>query len=140
MYASSASHLLDDDGLTHILSKAQVNNARNGITGILLHSDGNILQLIEGQKDAVDQLFSKIEQDERHCKLLVLYRRNVAARDFPNFKMGFRSTSPESLAMEFPAYTDIVVNRRLPTETMEGLSKRVATFLRVFARTTQLER
>ena len=139
MYASSARSSLTEDGLTQILSRAQVNNARNGITGILLHSDGNILQVIEGPKPSVDRLYAKIEQDTRHCNLLLLYRKDVEKRDFPRFKMGFRSASREQLERNFPAYTDIVERRRLPKEELSGLSTRVATFLRAFARTTRLD-
>lgn len=140
MYVSSANHLLDEDELTKILSAAQTNNAYNDITGILLHSDGNILQLIEGPEHAVEELFSKIENDERHTQIMVLYRKQVQSRDFLLFKMGFRNPSHKRLAEEFPAYSDIVENRSLPAETMDKLSVRVATFLRTFARTTQLER
>lgn len=138
MYVSSATPILDEAELKKILNAAQTNNTKNTITGILLHSDGNLLQLIEGPESKVEALFAKIEQDTRHTQLMVLFRKRIEQRDFPNFKMGFRSATPEQLLAQFPAYTEIVEKRQLPDSDLEGLSKRVATFLRAFARTTQM--
>ena len=140
MYVSSASALLNEDELMSILRQSQANNERDNITGLLLHSEGSIMQLIEGSEDMVNKLFAKIEKDPRHSRVLVLFRKKVEARDFPNFRMGFRTASTDDLKQNFPAYTDIVVRRQIPNKTMEGLSARVATFLRTFAKTTQLER
>jgi len=140
MYVSSAAPNLDEAELTKILSAAQKNNESSQITGILLHSDGNLLQLIEGPEASVHRLFNKIKNDERHTNLMVLFSHSVDQRDFPNFKMGFRSASRANLRESFPAYSEIVENRHIPEEDLKGLSRRVATFLRTFAKTTQMHR
>lgn len=139
MYVSSARPELTEDALHEILSAAQTNNAKRGISGILLHSDGNLLQLIEGSESQVNLLFDKISQDTRHDKLLVLYRQQVKTRDFPDFKMGFRRVKRQVLQDRFPAFTDIVEKRQLNQASLKGLSKHVSVFLRTFARTTRIE-
>ncbi len=139
VYMSAAAPELTKDALIDILAAAQKNNAKRGITGLLLHSDGNVIQVIEGQKEDVEALYSKIENDSRHENPMVLYRKAITERDFPEFKMGFRTAKLSELEANFPAFTDLVQKRQLPKETMDKISKRAATFLRTFARTTRLE-
>lgn len=57
-------------------------NAQNDITGILLHYNGNFLQLLEGAPGIVDTTLGRIKADQRHRGLLVLYDETVDARRF----------------------------------------------------------
>lgn len=136
MYVSSASAELTEDSLHQILANAQSNNAARGITGLLLHADGNLMQLIEGPQSAVEALFEKISQDRRHKQVMVLFRKAMEKRDFPEFKMGFRRVSRDLVEEMIPAFTDIVEKRQLDEQTLKGLSQHVSIFLRSFARTT----
>ena len=140
LYLSSAKPELTEEALLNILSESQQRNAAINITGLLLHSDGNIIQVIEGEKDAVETLFAKIQKDSRHHHLIVLSRKMVSKRDFPEYKMGFKRASSQQLAKELPGFSDIVENRQLPQTTLDGLSRHVAIFLKTFARSTRLER
>ena len=139
VYMSSARPELTKDALIEILAAAQTNNAKRGITGLLLHSNGNLIQVIEGTKENVEALYSKVENDSRHEHPMVLYRKDIARRDFPEFKMGFRTPKLSELEANFPAFTDLVEKRHLPKETLATISKHAATFLRTFARTTRLK-
>jgi len=140
LYLSSAKPELTEEALLQILSESQQRNAAINITGLLLHSDGNIIQIIEGEKDIVERLFAKIEKDPRHHQVIVLSRKLVSKRDFPEYKMGFKRATSQRLAEELPGFTDIVEKRQLPKATLEGLSRRVEIFLNTFARSTRLER
>ena len=140
LYLSSAKPELTEEALLQILSESQQRNAAIDITGLLLHSDGNIIQVIEGEKDVVERLFAKIEKDTRHHQVIVLSRKLVTQRDFPEYKMGFKRATPQRLAEELPGFSDIVEKRQLPKTTLDGLSRHVAIFLKTFARSTRLER
>jgi len=140
LYLSSAKPELTEEALLKILSESQQRNAAINITGLLLHSDGNIIQVIEGEKDPVEQLFAKIERDARHHHVIVLSRKMVTKRDFPEYKMGFKRACSQQLSKELPGFSDIVENRQLPRATLDGLSRHVAIFLKTFARSTRLER
>ncbi len=139
MYVSSARPELTEDSLHEILTTAQINNADQGITGLLLHSEGNLIQLIEGPKSNAEALFEKIRHDPRHSHIMVLHRKEIEKRDFPEFKMGFRRVSQELLNSQIPTFTDIVEKRQLTDEALAGISRQVAIFLRVFARITQID-
>lgn len=138
LYVSSATPELTDDALLQLLARAQPRNAARGITGLLLHCDGNLIQVLEGPHDEVEALFLKIEKDSRHTGIMVLTRRTIEKRDFPEFKMGFRRSSRQTLDQRIPGFTDIVEKRDLGNETLEGLSKHVSVFLKSFATTTRL--
>lgn len=140
LYLSSARPELTEEALLQILSDSQQRNAAKDITGLLLHSDGNIIQVIEGDEPKVEALFTKIQNDSRHHQVMVLSRKFVEQRDFPEFKMGFKRATSQRLAEELPGFSDIVENRKLPKATLEGLSKHVSIFLKTFARSTRMER
>ena len=140
LYLSSAKSELTEEALLQVLSESQQRNAAINITGLLLHSDGNIIQVIEGEQDVVERLFAKIQKDTRHHQVIVLSRKLVTKRDFPEFKMGFKRACSQQLVEELPGFSDIVENRKLPKATLEGLSRHVAIFLKTFARSMRLER
>lgn len=136
LYLSSATPELTEEALLQLLSDSQSRNAKRGITGLLLHSDGNIIQVIEGAKEDVEALYKKISHDSRHTGAMVLSRREVAKRDFPEYKMGFRRTKIETLDTHIPGFSNLVDNGRISNEQLNGLSALVSTFIKTFARST----
>ena len=60
---------------------------------MLLYHDGNIIQVLEGEKLKVMNLYSKIERDDRHRGIIRLISGEISQRDFPNWSMGFKSLS-----------------------------------------------
>ena len=72
-----------------ILAASRRNNARDGITGGLLFSEGCFAQVLEGPLDAVESAFERIQCDERHSEVTVLHSGPIAARDFPDWAMAF---------------------------------------------------
>ncbi len=72
-----------------ILACSRRNNARDGITGGLLFSEGVFAQVLEGSIAAVERAFERIQCDERHGEVTVLEAGPIAARDFPSWSMAF---------------------------------------------------
>mgnify|MGYP000874493356 CR=1 FL=1 len=136
LYLSSARKELNEEALLKLLAESQSRNAKRNITGLLLHSDGNIIQIIEGSEKDVDELFGKIANDSRHSGVTLLSRRKVETRDFPEYKMGFRRTQPETIEASIPGFSNLVDQGVIPAAELEGLSVLVSVFLKTFARST----
>jgi hypothetical protein len=81
----------EDFDLGVILLQSQHNNTIMGITGVLFYADGNVLQVLEGEADAVERLFATIRKDPRHRNVIVLLRLPIAERQFPNWLMALRT-------------------------------------------------
>ena len=79
-----------------ILAVSRANNARDGVTGGLLFSEGCFAQVLEGPLGAVEAAFERIQCDARHCEVVVLQSGPVAKRDFPNWSMAFAGTDAAS--------------------------------------------
>jgi hypothetical protein len=97
IYASTATEAFGNVQLTELLQQSRANNERLSLTGMLLHSDGNFFQVLEGEPARVDQLYQKIILDKRHGQFTVIIREPIARRSFPSWSMGFSSVSPEEL-------------------------------------------
>jgi len=87
--------------LPAILDAAVRNNKRSGITGMLLYADGNVVQVLEGEKDVVLQTFQSIELDKRHKGIIVLLKQEIASRQFASWSMGFKRLTKADLE-KFP--------------------------------------
>ncbi|MBV9829379.1 MAG: BLUF domain-containing protein [Alphaproteobacteria bacterium] len=88
-YVSAAVRLFQRGELADLLEHGASNNRRRGITGLLLYIDGNFIQLIEGEKDVVSDLFEQIRLDPRHRTVITLTRGRIEQRHFANVSMGF---------------------------------------------------
>jgi Sensors of blue-light using FAD len=90
IYVSSAAGRMSDADLQAILGQSRRNNERDGVTGMLLYSDGNFIQAIEGPEPAIDKLLRRIEGDRRHGGIITIARYPVEDRQFGDWSMGFR--------------------------------------------------
>lgn len=116
VYISSATKLFTEAELLELLEKARANNQRDGITGMLLYSNGNFIQVIEGDEAAVLSLHKRILADPRHTRIMTLLQRPLTKRMFAEWSMGFRNLdlAPE----EMPAgFTRFLVEASAPTSS-----------------------
>lgn len=99
VYFSHALHPYDDAALLELLRISRENNARAGVTGMLLYHDGNFVQALEGPRDKVQALFDRISRDPAHEGVIATIPTAIAARQFPDWSMGFvpSETLPEAL-------------------------------------------
>lgn len=79
---------------------SQRNNAKRGITGILLLWDDSFLQALEGPRREVESLLKIIKQDPRHTDLTVLYESPISDRDFGQWTL-LNVSIPEHLSPDF---------------------------------------
>lgn len=97
IYFSSSKKYLNPEEISELLSKSRENNLKNNITGVLLYFNGDFLQVIEGPKVALLELFEDIKKDERHTGILTVFNKTIKERHFPNWNMGFSHTDYEKL-------------------------------------------
>ena len=91
IYVSTATTLMSVPELVDMLEEIRPRNRDRGLTGMLLYSGGNIIQVLEGDRSEVEEVFASIEQDSRHQDVTVLQRKDVEERAFPDWAMGFRN-------------------------------------------------
>ncbi len=84
------------DKIRAILAASRRNNARDGITGGLLFSQGCFAQVLEGPLDAVETTFERIQCDEHHSDVAVLQSGPIEQRDFPDWSMAFTGAADQA--------------------------------------------
>lgn len=95
IYKSRAAALLQPSEVEQILQKSQDANSQRAITGLLLFSGGHFLQLLEGPKEDVHRVYSKIVQDERHTNVETLIEIYSGERRFGSWSMAY--ANPETV-------------------------------------------
>jgi hypothetical protein len=88
VYASRAIEPIAKSALTAILESSRRNNGVNGITGLLCHSNGVFVQVLEGGRANVSSVLGRIFGDKRHRDIQVLVFEEIGARHFGNWSMG----------------------------------------------------
>lgn len=111
VYVSSATHPFSKPELRALLEKSRANNHRLGVTGMLLYKDGNIMQVLEGERETLEPLFKTIGKDPRHKGVIELINQAIETRQFRDWSMGFRDLNDPDLA-SVPGYSDFL-NRPL---------------------------
>ena len=84
--------------ISSILAKSQINNQRVGVTGALMFNSGCFAQVLEGSRSAVEEVFERIQQDERHGEVSLLAFDPAPSRAFESWSMGFVGASVEDAA------------------------------------------
>ena len=98
IYRSRAKSDITDKDLEEILETARGFNATQGITGCLLYHKGLFLQLLEGEFNAVNELYENIRKDERHDEVITLHMQEAPDRIYNDWSMAFKALK-ENLAL-----------------------------------------
>ncbi len=88
LYASHAAAPVERPVVDSILTQSRRNNTAQGITGILCHTDDIFIQVLEGGRDEVGDLFATILRDDRHTGLRILTYEEIPERRFGHWSMG----------------------------------------------------
>lgn len=97
IYLSSAIKILSDDEINDLLTISRENNLKHDITGLLLYSEGNFIQILEGSKENVLKIFEKIKHDSRHRNIITVIKEPIANRTFSDWSMGYSLLDPSFL-------------------------------------------
>ncbi len=95
-----------DAEISQILTTARVNNKRQNVTGALLFNAGYFAQVLEGPRDAVEQIFERIQRDDRHGEVTVLECGYGEHRDFSEWSMAYIQPPSEDAIPAIAAMLD----------------------------------
>ncbi|MFY9479489.1 MAG: BLUF domain-containing protein [Aquabacterium sp.] len=88
LYASRAVEAPSPETIDAILASSRRRNPTLGITGLLCHSGDTFMQVLEGGRESVNQLYTRICQDLRHRDVILLHYEEIAERRFAGWTMG----------------------------------------------------
>lgn len=129
-FLSTAVRPFGCDELADLLRVSRGRNAAAGITGRMLYADGHFIQTLEGPERAVDAMFEWIQSDPRHRDILVALRETIQSRNFPDWSMGFDTTTAEEAA-DLPGFSDYLDTGKVSAGDARELG-RPGVFHRVF--------
>ena len=101
LYYSFSKSKISNSELGELLSKSIEWNSRENITGLLIYrfnqefDRGNFLQIIEGPKKAIENVWPRILKDTKHHTITILEEGSYDQRSFPNWSMGFKNLNDQ---------------------------------------------
>lgn len=100
IYCSHATVAMEHPlNLAELLGVSARNNERDEITGLLAFSGGLFIQALEGRKEAVDGLMTRLRADSRHRDIMVLGEDHASERAFPVWVMETPKMRPSRTAL-----------------------------------------
>lgn len=88
LYASRAAAAVTQEIIESILRSSREHNPALGVTGVLCHGGDVYMQVLEGGRTPVNELYNKIVRDPRHKEVVLLYYVEVSERHFAGWTMG----------------------------------------------------
>ena len=110
IYVSTAAGPVTTAVTGTILRSAQAHNAASGITGVLCQGQGVYLQVLEGERTAVEALYASILNDKRHTRIEQRHIEDITRRRYGKWSMAYvdwaASSAPGSQNLpNFDPYT-----------------------------------
>ena len=87
LYASRAVDL-QPATIESILQRSRDHNPASGITGVLCYGSGVFMQVLEGGRATVSDLYGHIVSDARHKDVVLLHFEEITERRFGGWTMG----------------------------------------------------
>lgn len=136
VYSSRASQSLQKEDLVAILEAARHKNQLHHITGMLVFANDEFLQVLEGEEEVIEKLFTTITEDPRNRDCRVLLDRAIEQRIFSDWSMGFREMEKADLTQR-PGFIEFFNPDMTPKALINPTS--AAQFLLLGFRGLQLE-
>lgn len=103
-YVSTKKEHLPEEEINEILTHTEKNNNKLEITGILLYSEGNFFQVLEGPREDLQTLYTKIKLDSGHYDLISIFEKEVDEPIFQKYTSEFTSIDTRYKSKEVEAY------------------------------------
>ena len=133
IYLSSSVKPLNHDQLSTLLQQCRDNNQKNGITGMLLYQNGTFMQMLEGDKQVVLDLYDDIRKDDRHTGFHKVLAGDIKQRNFEDWSMGFFNMDKAGDLPEFKDY----IEEKLALRSFEADSQDAYDFMIMFNKINQ---
>ena len=94
-YVSTVDRELNEKEIIEVLDWSKNWNNNHNITGLLLYSEGNFFQVIEGEEEDIKSLFERIKQDSRHHNIIKIFEREIHKEAFDGYISDFVSENTQ---------------------------------------------
>ena len=131
IYDSSSVTPFSEAELLRLLIGSRAKNTKLSVTGLLLYKQGEFMQVLEGEKQIVEKLFSLIEADPRHRGCTELRWEFIKQRSFPDWSMGFRNLDHHAALHQMAGYSEFM-NVPLTSTTFAENPSRAHKLLTMF--------
>ncbi|MFN3608245.1 MAG: BLUF domain-containing protein [Hyphomonas sp.] len=127
IYVSTARPGLSEMDMSTLVNTSQSNNDERHITGYLVHNGENFMQLIEGARQEVADVFSRIVNDDRHSGVVRILAERADRRVFPDWSMNYFRVDPAEgngwMLVRHDDPVDSLMPAHLPRELIYAFSK-----------------
>ena len=93
IYYSRASKEMTEKEINEILATAHERNKDLCVSGILIYYNGYFVQLLEGNRVPVNQIFQCISNDERNENVTVMSVREIVHKSYKGWDMAYMGGS-----------------------------------------------
>lgn len=128
IYLSTAVKPMSYQQLATLLQQCRDNNQKHGITGMLLYQSGTFMQMLEGEKQMVLDIYDDIKKDARHTGCHLVLAGDIEARNFEDWSMGFFNMDKVG---ELPKYKEYI-KQNLALRSFEADSQDAYEFMVMF--------
>ncbi len=122
---------MDEDELLLLLQEARERNRKLGVTGMLLYKEGNFMQMLEGERQVILELYDMITKDSRHKDVTKIMTGDIKKRNYAEWSMGFFNMDQ---AGNFPKYNEYI-DQNLTLRSFQDDAKHVYRFITRFNET-----
>jgi uncharacterized Fe-S cluster-containing MiaB family protein len=130
LYASSASKDFTESELKSLLEEIREKNRQQNITGVLLYGNKSFLQVLEGEREKLQELYKRIERDPRHKTIVKLHEEDIEERVFGDWSMAFSRINPDQ-SYEIPGFSSFMEDAS-STEIMKRKARQIQSFMNTF--------
>ena len=124
IYASKAEKDLSEKDIIDILKFARKNNEAINVTGMLLFEQGSFLQVLEGEEEVLNKLFTTISKDKRHMDIVKIINEAIPERKFKDWSMGYASLTKSELG-SIEGMNDFFQGSSCLTDLDKGRAKKI---------------
>jgi len=96
-YISTPTRPMTTDDLMDILNNARLNNVGMGVSGMLLYTGSEFIQILEGDEKVVEELLDTIKKDPRHRDFRIIEKKKITHREYAEWTMGFKRIDRDDL-------------------------------------------
>lgn len=114
-YTSEAKYPLARPQIDHLLARARERNAQEGVTGVLLYSNGHFMQYLEGPELGLQKIWEIIQADPLHHRIVERSYETILLREFDQWSMAFRASGMNG--MSHPMHLDALLSGRFSRNT-----------------------
>lgn len=107
IYTSEAKLGVDEVELYEILKSSVRNNLKLDITGLLIFHSGTFIQMLEGSRESVHEIYQVIKEDVRHSNVQKLISSTADRRYFSDWRMALEVVHEKTFT-EIEAYQSLI--------------------------------